>query len=151
MSLFKEVDFNCSASCALKTYLQSLYLIQLSMKSHAKSLATGYCVSRKGTLLDELNRASGVVQSPLTSQWKATQNETYLNQPPKAVKDTITNNFKMGNFPRKVFLDQSSRALAINLKDHSALSISLQWILSTFTAQVQVIGQILAGGQRLDC
>ena len=32
----------------------------------------------KGTLLDELNRASGEAQSALTSQWKATQNETLL-------------------------------------------------------------------------
>ena len=68
------------------------------MKSHAKSLATGYCVRRKGTLLDELNRASGVVQSPLTSQWKATQNETYLNQPPKGSKRYNNKQFQNGEF-----------------------------------------------------
>ena len=42
----------------------------------------------KGTLLDELNRASGVAQSALTNQWKATQNETYLNFTFAAVRNS---------------------------------------------------------------
>ena len=67
-------------------------------ENHAKSLVTGYCVRRKGTLLDELNRAGGVVQSPLTSQWKATQNETYLNLPPKGSKRYNNKQFQNGEF-----------------------------------------------------
>ena len=54
----------------------------MNVAKSLSKLATGYCVMLaqrpKGTLLDELNRASGSAQSALTSQWKATQNETFL-------------------------------------------------------------------------
>ena len=49
------------------------------LQNHWISWQQGIVLVEKGTLLDELNRASGVAQSALTNQWKATQNETYLN------------------------------------------------------------------------
>ena len=59
------------------------------LQNHWISWQQGIVLVEKGTLLDELNRASGVfAQSALTNQWKATQNETYLNFTFAAVRNS---------------------------------------------------------------